>query len=259
MKQSKRVVLERQQRIFELVYEKERVSVEDICDRFGISDITARRDITALSDKELVLRYHGGAMTIPRKDFDYNYREKESRAIEKKQSIARKLSDMLPEGSVLFCSGGSTITEFFRCVKHCRFTIVSSNARLFTEAEDSDCRLICVGGEYNNQTEVFCSRLTPSLIARYHIEYCILGADGFSAEYGGTSTTAKMLETSEITSNYHRAMKTVVIADGTKIGLNWCFPLFGIENVDWLVTDETADKKELEKIRQKGVKVFVAQ
>ena len=47
-------------------------------------------------------------------------------------------------------------------------------------------------------------------------------------------------------------------ADGSKIGRTFCFTCAGITDIDILVTDSTADEEELQRIRDKGVKVVLA-
>ena len=54
----------RQSRIRSYVNEHEFVRVSDISERFGISEVTARADLTALEDRGFVRRVHGGA--VPR-------------------------------------------------------------------------------------------------------------------------------------------------------------------------------------------------
>ncbi|MEG1304697.1 MAG: DUF977 family protein, partial [Oscillospiraceae bacterium] len=52
----------RQQRIIELLEEKENIHVMDIVELCGVSQATARRDLDELAEKGLIVRSHGGAL-----------------------------------------------------------------------------------------------------------------------------------------------------------------------------------------------------
>src|SRR5690349_19676563 len=53
---------ERQGRLSRLVEQRRRVSVAEICDMFGVSVATARRDLDTLAENGRVQRVHGGAI-----------------------------------------------------------------------------------------------------------------------------------------------------------------------------------------------------
>ena len=58
--------IERQERMLRFVEQRRRVTVADICDQFGVSVATARRDLELLAERGSVRRVHGGALAIHR-------------------------------------------------------------------------------------------------------------------------------------------------------------------------------------------------
>jgi DeoR family transcriptional regulator of aga operon len=54
-----------------------------------------------------------------------------------------------------------------------------------------------------------------------------------------------------------KAQRTVVVADGSKIGAVALAQMADIDQVAMLITDSTADKGELDRIRAAGVEVVV--
>ena len=53
---------ERRKDIFEWILQKGRVSVSELSDHYGVSEVTIRNDLQALEDQQLILRTHGGAI-----------------------------------------------------------------------------------------------------------------------------------------------------------------------------------------------------
>jgi len=54
--------VERQEQIFGYITEQRRVTVTQICEKFIISEATARRDLEMLSKQGKIQRVHGGAI-----------------------------------------------------------------------------------------------------------------------------------------------------------------------------------------------------
>jgi len=53
---------ERMQKILQMIDERGRILVEDVCETFQISKASARRDLDALAENGRITRFHGGAM-----------------------------------------------------------------------------------------------------------------------------------------------------------------------------------------------------
>ena len=64
MKNDRRSISERHQSILNMVRINGEVTVEDIAREFAISEMTVRRDLQVLSEKNLLGRVHGGAVSL---------------------------------------------------------------------------------------------------------------------------------------------------------------------------------------------------
>jgi DeoR family transcriptional regulator of aga operon len=83
----------------------------------------------------------------------------------------------------------------------------------------------------------------------------ILGADGISAATG--VTTHDETEARTNLAMVTKAQRTVVVADGSKVGAVALAQVADIEKVEMLITDSTADPAELDRLRGAGVEVVV--
>ena len=55
---------ERQAKILEMLRQNEIVRISDITSHFGVSNMTARRDLDVLQRSNLLRRVHGGAVAV---------------------------------------------------------------------------------------------------------------------------------------------------------------------------------------------------
>ena len=53
---------ERQEKIFQIVTQRNSVKVSELSDELDISEVTIRRDLDALQRQKRIIRTHGGAM-----------------------------------------------------------------------------------------------------------------------------------------------------------------------------------------------------
>jgi DeoR family transcriptional regulator of aga operon len=84
----------------------------------------------------------------------------------------------------------------------------------------------------------------------------ILGTDGITASGGVTTHDETEARTNQAMVTH--AQRAIVVADGSKIGRLALAQVSSLDHVDMLITDETADPGELDRIRAAGVEVLVA-
>ena len=98
----------RQQEILKLVREMGYVSIDQLADKFGVSQQTVRRDIIFLNDQQLVQRHHGGAALPPGTDrLAYPNRKGQNSAA--KEVIGRMIAAQIPNGASVFIDIGTTM------------------------------------------------------------------------------------------------------------------------------------------------------
>ena len=111
------------------------------------------------------------------------------------------------------------------------------------------------GGLLRAQSLELVGVLAENTFNAINVGTAILGTDGISAD-GGVTTHD---ETEARTNNamVTHAQRTVVVADGSKIGRLALARVTEISNVHTLITDVSADADELDRIRAAGVTVLV--
>lgn len=89
-------------------------------------------------------------------------------------------------------------------------------------------------------------------INRVNAAKAILGCSGLSAKRGLTTLVSH--ETSINSLMLEHSDRRIIVADGTKIGVNSSFRYGNPEQVDVLVTDGSADADEMARLEAAGVR-----
>ena len=143
---------ERQNKILDIVMEKGSITIPEICERFKISDMTARRDLNALDRKGLLRRVHGGAVANLGRSYEPPFRTRAIKNQNAKRAIGKKAADLIFDGDSIALDVGTTTLEIVPFLRGKRnLTIVTNclqiaNAVVDVLSLEKDVRLILTGG-----------------------------------------------------------------------------------------------------------------
>ncbi|WP_348789869.1 DeoR/GlpR family DNA-binding transcription regulator [Leifsonia sp. NPDC080035] len=244
--------------ILDLVSERGTVALAEISDELGISAATARRDLSDLADQNLIVRTHGGASALERgREIPVALRD--TRFQEAKRSIARAMVRRLPsERYVVALSGGTTTASVARALaNHRDITVVTNSLTIANLLSGyAGVRVAMTGGFLRPQSLELVGALAESTFNAVNVGTAILGADGISATAGVTTHDETEARTNR--AMVAKAQRTVVVADGSKIGNVALAQMAEVGQVEMLITDSSADPAELEKLREAGVQIVLA-
>lgn len=118
----------RQDTIRRLLDEEGIVRVADLAHRFGVSEMTVRRDLEDLEQLGVVRRIRGGARPVGPQPF----RERHRRNARAKAKIAEKLQSLIPEiGSIAFDASTTVLALASRVEGARRLTVVTNSIETF--------------------------------------------------------------------------------------------------------------------------------
>ena len=104
----------RQQNILVFIERNHQVSVQMLCDKFGISLATARRDLDALAERGLVKRIHGGALAAQNGQLETPALHRANDQTEAKARIGLAAAELIRDDETIFLSSGTTVLEASR-------------------------------------------------------------------------------------------------------------------------------------------------
>jgi DeoR family transcriptional regulator, aga operon transcriptional repressor len=223
----------------------------------NVSEATLRRDLQALHEQGLLLRTHGGAVAHG-VDVELPLRYREAQHKPEKRAIGALAASLVTDRSVVGMTGGTTVTEVARCLMTRSDIIVVTNAlNIATELIlRPSLRVVVVGGSARHASYELVGPAATAMVDRYHLDVCFIGVDGLSATDG--CSTHDEMEAQTDHAFIRRARRTVVVADGSKLGVRTFARICGIEEITDLVTHSAAEPAMLDGFRARGINVLVA-
>ena len=253
---------DRQWTIVREVEQRQHVSVTELSQQFGVSDVMIRRDLERLDNLGLVRRVHGGAEAVPRSAQPIVFNTRLLRNTAVKRALGAAAAHLLGSGRSVFFDSGTTVLEVARYIPRVLpegSTLTVATRSLLVAAEmrtQRNIRLFVLGGIYQPDYDSFVGSQAESALDGLHVDTLFMGADGITVERGVSTDNVQE-------ANIYRAMarcadRVVVVADATKIGVHTLQAVLPCEEIDVLVTDACAPIHLLQAFRERGVEVVVA-
>lgn len=233
------------------------LGVVELAEAFGVSQATLRRDLQMLNEQGLVTRTHGGVLA-QEVAYEVPVRYRDSHHREQKQRIASEAVRRIPDGPfAVGLTGGTTTSEVARLlVDRSELTVITNALNIaFELAVSPRVKLVVTGGVSRPQSYELVGQWAEHTIRGLNVGIAVVGTDGISSD--GGLTTHDEVEAQTNAALISRAKRTVVVADGSKVGRVLLARIAGLDEVDELITDDSADAPALDAVRAAGVKVTV--
>lgn len=142
------IAQERQKIILQIIAEQGAVTVAELCRRFGVSDMTIRRDFTTLEQASLLRRIHGGAVSARGRSYEPPVLARVHEMPEAKRAIGRLAASLVHEGDSIALDIGTTTLELARHLIGLHDITVLTNALPIANllTDQPNIRLMLCGG-----------------------------------------------------------------------------------------------------------------
>ena len=256
----------RRSSIIEELRRHQMVKVSELSNRFGVSEVSIRRDMRYLEALGVLKRVHGGAISVANRPIAGPTMADPAMAgtdlrTEQKQRIGRAAAAMVAPGDRLILDSGTTTMQVAAHLSNNlladgNLTVITASLSIVRQlGAHKGLHLIVLGGIYFPDYELMVGPQTIETLKSLHADKMFLGTDGLTFSQG--ITTANVLEAEVDRAMVRAATEVIVVADSSKIGgigLATIMPLSGIHK---LITDTDAPADFVGALREQGIEVIL--
>lgn len=246
---------ERHLKILDLVNEKDRISVQDLAKKLGLSVVTIRKDLEELESEGLLRRQHGyAAKASP----DAINSRMSFRYLEKKK-IAQKAVSLVEPMETIMIESGSTCALFAAELAAVNDVTIITNSTYIARSlgTASGSKVILLGGDYDTVAEVTTGPVTELCAREYYVDKIFVGIDGFTEESGFTNINHTRCST--VRALAKQADKVIVLTTSDKFGKRSVAKMFSTKEVHTVVTDSNLPSEYTDSLRSQNVHVELAE
>jgi DeoR/GlpR family transcriptional regulator of sugar metabolism len=236
-------LLRRQRRdaILSLIDTHGAVRVRELTDRFGVSEMTIRRDIDSLASVNLLVRVHGGATRMEQAALSVDepgFAVKSKRSLPEKRAIAARAASRIRPGSAIGITAGTTTYHMLaRLADIAELTVVTNSlaiAGALSTSTPTDRQVVLTGGSPTPSNAIV-GPIAERCLAGLHLDQLFMGVHGFDAT---GFTTPNLAEAQTNLAFITAAREVCVLADASKWGLVGLGTIAPLGAADIVISDE---------------------
>ncbi len=252
-----RLAVTRRREIADLLDRDGAVTVQALQRRFGVSSMTARRDLDELERSGLARRTHGGAVAPSATAHEDAFEHRVGVDVDAKRRLGAAAAALVEPSETVFVDSSSTGWFAVQALLAARtpVTIVTNAVpvmELVSVAEPASAELIGVGGSLRRRARSFVGPHAVRTVREHFADKALLSVKGVTPD--GTLTDADPLEAEVKRAMIAHAQTPLLLLDGTKLRTRGLVAIAGAETLGLaLVVD--AEPAELEPLTVAGVEV----
>jgi DeoR family transcriptional regulator of aga operon len=228
----------RRDSIVRLARETGFVRNSELSSRFGVSTVTIRQDVDALSAKGLIQRTYGGAVVQIEMGQDTSFDLRSTEHIEAKRRIGTAAAKSIRPGETILLDSGSTTMEIARQLpENADITVVTPALNIALEAGAKlGVTVIVCGGRLNPRTLSTAGQETTRQLSEFFADRLFLATYGVDLDRGLAERSFEIAETKRAL--IASAREITLVCDSSKFGCAGPVLISPLSVVRRIITDD---------------------
>lgn len=229
-----------------------KLNVKDLSEKFKVTPMTIRRDLSILEEKGLLLKSYGGALSKESLSHDklYSTRKKENLPVKKK--IAAEALLFIKNGMTILLDAGTTNYELAKFLVESSLkdlVIITNDLKIACVlAEKQFFQIVVLGGIIENENILTCGSMAVSMLKDFEIDACFVGTQSISDKFEiRTPNIAKV----ELKRTYiEKSQQRFLLADSTKFEKSKLYKICDLKDFHYIITDKKIGLSEKNYIKK---------
>ena len=254
------LVKERQDKIFSIIKQKKAIKMSEIVKTFQVSHETARKDLEALQDQNLIKRVYGGAVLAESVSTEPQLQTSLGNisSFEEREAIGREAAKLVKEGDTVLLSVGSTILQVARHIRHIKHvTVLTNSIFVINELIDSDIRVFALGGRINSSEYDMEGYLAIDALNHFCVDIAFICAGGITKESGVSDYSCEVAQFNKAILD--RVKNTVLVAHAKKFGIDSFSVTCPLDSIHTIISDSTLPEEYAHCLKEREIDLILAQ
>lgn len=247
----------RQRAICDAVMAEGAIRIEQVAERFGISVMTAHRDLDELEGRGLLRKTRGVASAMSTALVESSDVYRAGRQFAEKAAIANAALEFIEPGQAIMVDDSTTSLRLAERLGSKSPLTVITNCLTVIDAVRGvrGITLLGLGGDYYNWCSAFMGRLTTGAIRELRADLFVMSTSAISDDIAFHQTQ----ETVDVKrAMFESSNKRILLADHTKFDHRALHAMLPLADFDAIIVDYSIDRAHVSRLRNAGCTVVVA-
>lgn len=233
------------------------VSVSDLVNDFGVSEMTIRRDLDILENQGLLRRVHGGAVSQRGRSYEPPFILRSTQNLDTKQRIGSAAASLIQNGDSITLDVGTTTLEIARNIQNKQdLTVITPSLQIASELiNHPGIRLILTGGILRSGELSMVGHHAERIFEEFFVDKLFLGAGAVDIKVGASEFN---IEDAQVKKAMARSAKQVIlVADSSKFNQVAFTSVIPLKSVHTIVSDNGLNVNLAADIRAAGIAIIL--
>lgn len=243
--------------IAEAVMTEGTMRIEDLTARFGISLMTAHRDLDELVGRGLLRKTRGIVSAAPTSLVESSAVYRSSRQELEKRAIAAAAAAHIEPGQAVFFDDSTTVLQMVpHLASRVPLTAITNSITLMNELRGvRDITLLGLGGQFYNWCNAFMGPVTTAEIRRLRPDLVFLSMSAITDDMV-FHQNPEMVEIKR--AMFDSAARRILLADHTKFERRALHAMGALDEFDVVIVDDGIPPRLIDRMKARGINVEVA-
>jgi len=251
------VKIKRLEHIVSYINSHNTVSLSELCEEFGTSPATMRRDLQELESKGLIERIHGGAKSLTSYQvYEPPFTARLSMNLDEKQRIAKYAFSMISNNDAIILDSSTTVYELAKiiAVNELNITVMTNDAKIAsTIAPNPNIKLILIGGYIRPGFYTSMGMFAESMWEQLFADKLFLGVDAIHPNHGILNYRTEEISCKRLMISC--AKSSIVLCDHTKYLSSAVLQISPLQKIDEVITGIELEEKYFQLFNNTGLKI----
>lgn len=239
--------------ILNLIHTYRQISVSDLTERLGVSQVTIRKDLTRLEEQGLIIRSHGGASLAQTVNPLPPVNSRRETFYEEKNRITARAMELIREDDSVCIDAGATNQLLAEKIRNLPIRVISNSLDILNHlALSRDVTVTAIGGNFRSSAGSFIGPIAEDAVNQLQFDIAFIGATGMTLD--GDFLTQNAIEGRLKRAMLKAARRKVILADSSKFEARAFSKFANTELVDILITD--VGFNHVKRFRAMGIEVI---
>lgn len=246
----------RRKQIETLLEQRQSMTMQELCDAFGVSMNTIRADVASLVSTGALEKIYGGVRVKERKEVPL-FTSRSMKNTDQKQRIARMAARLIENGDIIYLDAGTTTMQILNYLPTgIRITVVTPSLPVIIQAHEmANINLVVLPGMYNRRTNSLLDGGTAAYLTQYQHTKAFMGVSSLSAtgNLGVSSYQEHELKRTAVS----RSQQVYLLADSSKYGEAGLMSYGTVADLTGIFVDRDIPDSFVDLCREQGTQVEI--
>jgi len=248
----------RKAELLAIINENGTVLVKDASKKLSVTEETIRRDLKSLEDQGLILRTHGGAISLKNSNQEFPLEIRQNINIVGKNAIGKTASSLVSDGDTIILDASTSSLFLAKNIKDKkRLTVITNSEKVIQELMlCQEIKIISTGGVLRRESMSFSGSFAEETLRQYHSNKVFFSCKGFLPELGLMDSNEQESQIKRIMIS--RSQRSVFLCDKTKLNSIGCITVATMSQIQVFITDEILPQDIQKQLNDSGIETIIA-